>query len=56
MTLMVKESGGTDFKNAPNGNYLARCYRLTDYGTQTQTFKDKTVKLRKILITWELFP
>jgi hypothetical protein len=50
MSLIAKSTGGADFKNPPNGNHLARCFRITDYGSQTSKYGSQ----RKILITWEL--
>jgi len=50
MSLIAKSTGGTEFKNPPTGNHLARCYRITDYGSQVSKFGTQ----RKILITWEL--
>lgn len=34
MTIMIKESGGGDFKRVPPGTYAARCGLLADIGTQ----------------------
>jgi hypothetical protein len=50
MSLIAKSTGGTEFKNPPTGNHLARCFRITDYGSQVSKFGTQ----RKILISWEL--
>jgi hypothetical protein len=50
MSLIAKSTGGTEFKNPPTGNHLARCFRITDYGSQTSKYGTQ----RKILISWEL--
>ena len=50
MSLIAKSTGGTEFKNPPTGNHLARCFRITDYGSQTSKYGQQ----RKILISWEL--
>ncbi len=43
-----------DFERPPDGTYLGVCYRVIDLGTQSETIKGETKKLRKIVISWEL--
>jgi hypothetical protein len=55
MSLIVKESGGGgDYKPAPAGAHVARCFRIVDLGTQETTFKGETKHQHQILVTWEL--
>lgn len=46
--------GGGDFKRTPPGNYLARCYRVIDLGTQKTSYKGKDKWARKVLFGWEI--
>ena len=51
MTLVAKDTGGSgDFQIAPEGKYLAVCYRILDLGTQT--YQDKAAQ--KVDLTFEL--
>lgn len=50
--MIVKESGGTQFPQAPTGLETARCYGMVDIGTHTDpTFN---VKKRQLIILFEL--
>lgn len=51
MGLIAKAEGGS-FELAPEGTFLARCWRIIDMGTQHMERWDKFV--HKVLITWEL--
>lgn len=53
MSLTVSESKG-DFKLAPAGNHLARCYRVIDLGTQKTTWQGVEKAAKKVQIVWEL--
>ena len=46
--------GGGDFEIAPEGVFLARCYKMVDVGTQTETSQFGTKENRKIYLYWEL--
>lgn len=54
MALVATRGGGTDFKRIPPGNYLARCYRVIDLGTQPSSYKGKDKWARKVLFGWEI--
>ncbi len=54
MGFIAKDSGGGNFKPAPAGTHLARCYRMIDLGTQSGTFNGETKLRHKIQLTWEL--
>lgn len=47
-------SAGGDFEIAPEGVFLARCYKMVDIGTQTETGQYGTKQNRKIYLYWEL--
>jgi len=53
MSLTVSETKG-DFKLAPAGNHLARCYRVIDLGTQKTTWQGVEKAAKKVQIVWEL--
>lgn len=46
--------GGDDFEPAPEGVFLARCYRMVDVGTQTITGQYGTSDQRTVYLFWEL--
>lgn len=53
--LKTPASKGGEFELVPAGVYLARCYRMIDLGTQTETSaKFGTKSTRKIMLGWEL--
>jgi hypothetical protein len=54
MSLTVSEGKGGDFKLAPAGNHLARCYRVIDLGTQKVTWQGVEKASKKVQIVWEL--
>lgn len=54
MSLNVSSNGGGDFELVPAGAYVARCYRILDLGTQTQTGQFGTTSKPKVMISWEL--
>lgn len=55
MAIIVKDSGGGDFKMVPPGTHIARCYRLLDIGTQEIVWEGTTKLQLKLRIGWELF-
>ncbi|MCP4786223.1 MAG: hypothetical protein GY903_17145 [Fuerstiella sp.] len=50
MTLIVKDTGGTDFEPIPEDQHIARCVLLADVGTQKTPFGTK----RQAIIGWEV--
>lgn len=54
MSLIAKEGGNTEFQTTPEGTYIARCIKLIDLGTQTQTGQFGTTARPKVMIQWEL--
>jgi len=53
MGRFAKNEGG-DFVSVEPGSYVARCYKLTDLGTQTSEYQGKINTKNQVLITWEL--
>jgi hypothetical protein len=54
MSLTVSEGEGGSFEMAPEGTFVARCYRIIDLGDQTTEFQGETKTQHKILFSWEL--
>lgn len=55
MAIIGKVGGGGNFKKAPVGNHIGRCYQMLDLGTQTSKGGMYAGKVaRKILVGWEL--
>lgn len=52
--IKAPASGGGDFEIAPEGVFLARCYKMVDVGTQTSVGQFGTKENRTIYIYWEL--
>jgi hypothetical protein len=50
----AKDAGGGDFKHAPTGNHVARCFRLIDLGTQHGEYQGQPTVRNQVLVTWEL--
>ena len=48
------DNGGGDFENPEPGSYAARCYKITDIGTQTGEYQGKQTIRRQVIIGWEL--
>lgn len=53
-SIKAPVSAGGDFEIAPEGVFLARCYKMVDVGTQTETSQFGTKENRKIYLYWEL--
>jgi hypothetical protein len=53
-SIKAPASAGGDFEIAPEGVFLARCYKMVDVGTQTETGQFGTKENRKVYIYWEL--
>jgi hypothetical protein len=55
MAIIAKVGGGGNFKKAPIGNHIGRCFKMVDLGTQTSKGGQFAGKVaRKILVEWEL--
>jgi hypothetical protein len=54
MSLTATQHSGGDFEMTPEGQYIARCYRIIDLGTQTTTGMYGTKEQHKVMISWEL--
>lgn len=52
--IKAPPSSGGDFELPPEGVFLARCYKMVDVGTQTETGQFGTKENRKIYLYWEL--
>lgn len=52
--MIVKDSGGGSFEQAPVGTHAARCHKLIDIGTTEQEFNGEVKKRHQIIIGWEL--
>lgn len=53
-SIKAPASAGGDFEIAPEGVFLARCYKMVDVGTQTETGQFGTKENRKVYLYWEL--
>jgi hypothetical protein len=55
MALIAKQpEGGSDFEPIPEGQYVARCYRVIDLGTQENEYMGEIKYLPKVMVTWEI--
>lgn len=54
MGLTATDKGGADFEMTPEGQYVARCYKIIDMGTQTSTGQFGTKEQHKVMVSWEL--
>lgn len=54
MSLIVRDQGGGDFEQIPEGHYIARCYKIIDLGTQTAEWSGETKQREKIMFSWEI--
>lgn len=52
--IKAPASAGGDFEIAPEGVFLARCYKMVDVGTQEETGAFGTKQNRKVYFWWEL--
>jgi hypothetical protein len=55
MAFIATDSGGGNFKHAPQGVFIGRCYSLIDLGTQLTNGQYGEKLQHKIRIAWELF-
>ncbi len=49
-----QESGGGDFRQAPEGNHVARCIGIIDLGTQHGEYLGEPTVRSQIIVRWEL--
>lgn len=54
MSLTATDKGGTEFEITPQGQYIGRCYKIIDMGTQTTTGQYGIKDQHKVMISWEL--
>jgi len=52
--IISANSDNSDFKQVPAGMHLARCYRITDLGTQKSEFQGQAKYNRKIMVQFEV--
>ena len=52
--IISANSDNSDFKQVPAGMHLARCYRITDLGTQKSEFQGQVKYNRKIMVQFEV--
>lgn len=55
MGFIAKDNGGGNFKQAPPGVYVGRCYSMIDLGTQITNGQFGEKAQYKVRIGWELF-
>ena len=48
------KGGSTDFKQAPAGTHVARCYSIIDIGTQHGEYLGAPTAREQIIVRWEL--
>lgn len=54
MSLNVSAASDRTFELVPQGQYVARCFKIIDLGTQTAEYMGQTKFQKKVLISWEL--
>jgi len=54
MGLSVNAEAAGDFELIPEDVYIARCYRIIDLGTQTETGMYGTKQKKKVMLSWEI--
>jgi hypothetical protein len=54
MIILKEEAGGKDFAIAPQGNHLACCYRIVDFGTQKTSWEGNIKLKRQLHFSFEL--
>lgn len=55
MSSLIAKATTLEYETAPEGVYVARCYRILDLGTQPVMFQGEAVKpRRKVVLFWEL--
>jgi hypothetical protein len=54
MGILAAKTGGADFEKCPEGNHIARCYRVLQLGTVTRDIKGQSKDIHEVRIDWEL--
>lgn len=54
MSLTASDKGGGDFEITPEGQYVGRCFKIIDMGTQTTTGQFGVKEQHKVMVSWEL--
>lgn len=54
MSLTASDKGNTEFAITPEGQYIGRCFKIIDMGTQTTTGQFGVKDQHKVMISWEL--
>lgn len=54
MGRYASDAGGGDFKQAPQGNHVARCIALIDLGTHHDEYEGKPIVRNQVMVRWEL--
>ncbi len=54
MGRFASDSGGGDFKQAPEGNHVARCIGIVDIGTHHGEYQGAPTVRNQIIVRWEL--
>jgi hypothetical protein len=54
MGRYAQETGGGDFKQAPQGTHFARCIKLVDIGTQHGEYQGEPTVRNQVIVQWEL--
>lgn len=54
MSLTATDKGNAEFEMTPEGQYIGRCFKIIDMGTQTSTGQFGTKEAHKVMISFEL--
>ncbi len=54
MSLTASDNGNAEFAITPAGQYIGRCYKIIDLGTQTTSGQYGVKDQHKVMISWEL--
>ena len=54
MGRYAQDTGGGDFKQAPEGNHVARCVGIVDIGTHHGEYQGAPTVRNQIIVRWEL--
>lgn len=54
MGRYAQDTGGGDFKQAPEGNHVARCIGIVDIGTHHGEYQGTPTVRNQIIVRWEL--
>ncbi len=55
MGIIAADNGSGLYKQVPPGNYIGRCFRIIDLGTQNTDYQGLQRSVRKVMISFELF-